>query len=96
MPRLTPISWRELVNRFRKLGFEGPYAGGRHPQMRRDDVTVIIPNPHEGDICVGLLRRLLKQAGISREIRGLENRFLLGSVILWRTGLFTGSNSSKS
>jgi hypothetical protein len=30
-------------------------------------VTVIIPNPHEGDISVGLLARLLRQAGVSRE-----------------------------
>ncbi|MBK1988015.1 type II toxin-antitoxin system HicA family toxin [Sphaerospermopsis aphanizomenoides BCCUSP55] len=67
MPRLTPVSWNNLVKRLRELGFEGPYAGGRHPQMRRSDVTVIIPNPHEGDISVGLLSRLLRQAGVSRE-----------------------------
>ena len=67
MSRLTPVSWRKLVKRLRELGFEGPFAGGRHPQMRRGDVTVIIPNPHEGDIGVGLLRRLLRQAGVSRE-----------------------------
>ncbi|MEA5618989.1 type II toxin-antitoxin system HicA family toxin [Cronbergia sp. UHCC 0137] len=67
MPRLTPISWNNLVKRLRELGFEGPYAGGRHPQMRRDNVTVIIPNLHEGDISVGLLSRLLRQAGVSRE-----------------------------
>ena len=67
MPKLTPVSWRELVKRLRELGFQGPYAGGRHPQMRRGDVTVIIPNPHGGDIGVGLLRRLLRQAGVSRE-----------------------------
>ena len=67
MSRLTPVSWSELVQHLGELGFEGPYAGGRHPQMRRDDVTVIIPNPHEGDIGVGLLKRLLRQAGVSRE-----------------------------
>ena len=67
MSRLTPVSWHKLVQRLRELGFEGPYAGGRHPQMRQGDVTVIIPNPHEGDIGVGLLRRLLRQAGVSRE-----------------------------
>jgi predicted RNA binding protein YcfA (HicA-like mRNA interferase family) len=49
-----------------ELGFEGPYTGGRHPQMRRENVTLIVPNPHEGDIGVGLLRRLLRQAGIDR------------------------------
>jgi len=67
MPRLTPVSGNDVVKRLRELGFEGPYAGGRHPQMRRNEVTVIIPNPHEGDISVGLLSRLLRQAGISRE-----------------------------
>ena len=35
--------------------------------MRRGEITLIIPNPHEGDIGVGLLRRLLSQAGVSRE-----------------------------
>ncbi len=35
--------------------------------MRRGDVTVIITNPHEGNISVGLLSRLLRQAGVSRE-----------------------------
>lgn len=67
MPRLIPVSGNDLVKRLRELGFEGPYAGGRHPQMRRNEVTVIIPNPHEGDISVGLLSRLLRQTGISRE-----------------------------
>jgi len=67
MSRLTPISWKELVQCFQALGFEGPYAGGRHPQMRRGEITVIIPNPHEGDIDVGFLRRLLRQAGVSRK-----------------------------
>ena len=67
MPKLTPVSWRELVKRLRELGFEGPYAGGCHPQMRREDVTVIIPNQHEDDIDVGFLRRILRQAGVSRE-----------------------------
>lgn len=67
MPRLTPVSWNMLVKRLRELGFEGPYAGGKHPQMRRGDLTVIIPNPHDGDVGVGLLARLLRQAGLSRD-----------------------------
>jgi hypothetical protein len=44
----------------RQIGFEGPFAGGKHPQMCRGDLTVIIPNPHEGDISVGLLSRILR------------------------------------
>jgi predicted RNA binding protein YcfA (HicA-like mRNA interferase family) len=67
MTKLPPISWRQPVQRLRDLGFEGPYAGGRHPQMRRGDLTLILPNPHAGDISSGFLRRLLQQAGISRD-----------------------------
>ena len=67
MAKLVSVSRADLVRRFRELGFDGPYAGGRHPQMRRGNVTVILPNPHEGDIGVGVLTRLLRQAGVSRE-----------------------------
>ena len=35
--------------------------------MVRGDVRLSIPNPHNSDISVGLLNRLLNQAGISRE-----------------------------
>ena len=67
MPHLGPIFRRDLVRFLRQAGFEGPYAGGRHPQMRRGDLTLIIPNRHEDDIGVALLRRLLRQAGITPE-----------------------------
>ena len=32
----------------------------------RGDVVLTIPNPHGGDIGVGLLARVLRQAGVSR------------------------------
>ena len=67
MAKLGPVSWGELVRRLRELGFEGPYSGGRHPQMRRGDLTLVLPNPHEGEIGVGLLVRILRQAGVTRE-----------------------------
>jgi len=67
MAKLGPVSWSDLVDRLRELGFEGPYSGGRHPQMRRGQLTVVLPNPHEGEIGVGLLVRVLRQAGVSRE-----------------------------
>ena len=38
MARLTPVSQRQFVDRLRELGFEGPYAGGRHPQMGRGEI----------------------------------------------------------
>ncbi len=67
MAKLTPVSWKQLVKRLHELGFEGPFSGGKHPQMRRGNVTLIIPNPQQKEISVGLLQRILRQAGISRE-----------------------------
>ncbi len=67
MSRLSPVTWNELIQRLQKLGFEGPFSGGKHPQMRRGELTVIIPNPHRGQITVGLLSRILRQAGVSRQ-----------------------------
>jgi len=65
LPKLSPVSWRELVARLRELGFEGPLAGGKHPYMLRGDIVVTLPNPHERDIGVDLLRRILQNAGVS-------------------------------
>lgn len=67
MPKLSPVSRRKFIQRLHELGFVGPYAGGKHPQMKRGDLTLIIPNEHEGEIGPGFLQRLLKQGGISRE-----------------------------
>jgi len=64
-PRLVPVDHRQFVARMRELGFSGPLVGGKHPQMVRGSVTVIIPNRHAGDITPGLLRRILRQAGVT-------------------------------
>jgi len=66
MPKLTPVSHKELVRKLKLLGFEGPYYGGKHPYMIKNDLVLTIPNPHKSDIGVALLLRILKQAGINR------------------------------
>ena len=67
MPKLSEISWRKFVVKLRTRGFAGPYQEGKHPYMIKGPITLGIPNPHEGDISVDLLARLLRQAGISRQ-----------------------------
>ena len=66
MPPFGPIRHRELVAALTRLGFSGPFSGGKHPFMVRGDLVLTIPNPHRGDIGSKLLTLLLKQAGISR------------------------------
>jgi hypothetical protein len=63
MPK--PIKRRELIRRFRRLGWTGPHPGKRHGLMRRGALTVPIPNPHVGDIDWTLTKRILRQARVS-------------------------------
>jgi predicted RNA binding protein YcfA (HicA-like mRNA interferase family) len=67
MTKLAPISQRKLVTRLRRLGFEGPYAGGKHLLMVRGTLRLTIPNMHGVDIGSALLMRILKQAAVTRE-----------------------------
>ena len=62
---LKSISWRKLVRNFRKLGFDGPYSGGRHLFMVKRKLKVRIPNSHQGDISKHLLAEILRQAEIT-------------------------------
>lgn len=67
MPRLGPVAWSDLVRRLRRLGFDGPYAGGRHLFMIRGTVRLTLPNPHRREIGVTLLAHILRLAGVSRD-----------------------------
>jgi len=66
MPPWRPLKRRELIAALRRLGFSGPFSGGKHQFMVRRDVVLTIPNPHRGDIGIDLLRIILREAGITR------------------------------
>ena len=60
-----PVSRKELIRRFRSLGFAGPISGARHQFMQKGELKVRIPNPHKGgDIDWSLVKEILRQAGI--------------------------------
>jgi predicted RNA binding protein YcfA (HicA-like mRNA interferase family) len=67
MPHLGAIKRRNLIAALHALGFAGPFSGGNHQYMTRGTRKVRIPNPHQGDISLPLLRRILDQAGVSIE-----------------------------
>lgn len=58
-----PISRKLLIKKLRKLGFAGPYSGGKHQFMEKGDLKIFIPNPHNGDIGTVLLGRIIKEIG---------------------------------
>ncbi len=66
LPRQTPR--REIIRKFRALGWEGPIFGRSHPFMRKGTHTVHIPNPHhQQEIGQSLLKAILHEAGISEQ-----------------------------
>ena len=65
---LKNVSRRKLIKNFRKLGFDGPYSGGKHEFMKKEHLKIRIPSPHKSDISAGLVNEILKQAGISKNI----------------------------
>ena len=64
LPKQTSLA--ELIRKFKALGWEGPFSGGKHPFMRKGKQKVHVPNPH-GSAAIGprLLREILRQAGIT-------------------------------
>ena len=60
------ISRKELIRKFKVLGYSGPFSGGKHQFMLKGRKKIRVPNPHgSGDIDISLLKEILRQAGIS-------------------------------
>jgi predicted RNA binding protein YcfA (HicA-like mRNA interferase family) len=66
MPAFGPIGRDDLIRALRKIGFVGPYPGTKHPVMVKGTLKLVIPNPHGTDIGIGLLKKILNEARISR------------------------------
>jgi predicted RNA binding protein YcfA (HicA-like mRNA interferase family) len=67
MPPFGPIKRRDLIRYLKQLGFDGPYSGGKHQFVSKGDITLRLPNPHQGDIGREFLVRILRQAKINRD-----------------------------
>jgi predicted RNA binding protein YcfA (HicA-like mRNA interferase family) len=66
LPRSTPR--KDIIRKFRALGWEGPVQGGRYQFMVKGKRKQKIPNPHRGEqYGVALLADILRQAGISHD-----------------------------
>jgi predicted RNA binding protein YcfA (HicA-like mRNA interferase family) len=64
---VSAISRKELIRKFRALGYSGPFSGGKHQFMIKGMQKIRIPNPHAKDISISLVKEILRQAGISSQ-----------------------------
>ncbi len=69
MPKLMPLKANEVMRKLRALGYDGPIPGGRHVHMVHHVQKKVIPIPTHGnkDIGVGLLRKIIRDAGVTVE-----------------------------
>ncbi|MFH0924295.1 MAG: type II toxin-antitoxin system HicA family toxin [bacterium] len=68
MPKFGPIKQKDLIRNLKRCDFDGPYSGGKHLFMAKEDLAITIPNPHRGEIGKELLSRILRQTKISKEV----------------------------
>ena len=61
------LSRKDLIRKFRALGYAGPFSGGKHQFMIKGSQKIRITNPHVGDISASLIKEILRQANISSE-----------------------------
>lgn len=68
MPKLPVLSGRELVNIFRKAGFEFHHQKGSHMVLKQAEPPYLrVSVPDHKAIKRGLLRGVIREAGLSRE-----------------------------
>ena len=61
--RLLPVSGKQMVKVFRKIGFQVDRQRGSHIVMSRDDIILVTPN-HK-TVAKGTERELIKDAGLT-------------------------------
>ncbi len=66
MSQWTPCRRRDFIRRLRRLGFVGPFAGGRHQFMTYEQHRLAIPS--NAEYSVAQLRMMI------REVEGIIGR----------------------
>ena len=68
MPRLKPVGYDELKRKLARAGYV-PVRKSKHMIYfnQTKEITIPIPHKHPRDISKGLLNKLIKEMGISRE-----------------------------
>ncbi len=67
MPKLSPVRGKELISILEKQGFKQVHQKGSHVRLEHSDGRKTTVPLHSGEnVGVGLLRKILRDANISR------------------------------
>jgi predicted RNA binding protein YcfA (HicA-like mRNA interferase family) len=67
MARLTPVSGREALKRFRKAGWSLARIHGSHAVLVKSDSHVNLAIPLHEELGIGILRKLVHLSGLTVE-----------------------------
>jgi len=67
MPKLPVISGKEAAKAFSTVGWHADRQVGSHLVMRKEDSKVTLSIPQHKELKPGLLRKLIKNAGLTVE-----------------------------
>jgi len=67
MPRLTPVSARECIRVLQRIGFVIDRQTGSHITLIRDNPRGRVTVPNHKELKVGMLRRIINDAGLTVE-----------------------------
>lgn len=68
MPKLSPVKAKELIRILEKQGFQVVHQKGSHVRLKHTDGRKTTVPMHSGEnVGVGLLRKILRDANISRD-----------------------------
>lgn len=68
MPKLSPISSKELIKLLEKQGFKVVYQKGSHVRLKHPNGKRTTVPMHSGEkVGIGLLRKILRDVDISRD-----------------------------
>lgn len=65
MPKLPPLSGREIIRALERLGFEQVGQSGSHVKLRRSGISCIVPLHKE--VKKGTLAGVLRQAQLTQD-----------------------------
>lgn len=69
MPKLSPIRGKKLISILEKQGFKQVHQKGSHVRLEHSDGRKTTIPLHSGEkVGVGLLRKILRDANISRDL----------------------------
>lgn len=68
MPKLPAVTGNEVIHALEKVGFQAVRQKGSHVRMQHEDGRVVTIPVHTGkNVGRGLLRKILRDAEITRE-----------------------------